>query len=72
MWITNGGLADWYFVLAVTDKTKGAGQRMTGFIVDADSPGVSRGEKLINMGQRCSAPANTLTSPIVTLLVRVE
>ena len=54
MWITNGGVADWYFVLAVTDKDASAGRRMTGFIVDANSPGVSVGEKLVNMGQRCS------------------
>jgi alkylation response protein AidB-like acyl-CoA dehydrogenase len=38
------------FVLAVTDKGASAGKRMTGFIVDSDTPGVSFGEKLINMG----------------------
>eukprot|EP00617_Octactis_speculum_P002248 CAMPEP_0185775030 /NCGR_PEP_ID=MMETSP1174-20130828/80967_1 /TAXON_ID=35687 /ORGANISM="Dictyocha speculum, Strain CCMP1381" /LENGTH=416 /DNA_ID=CAMNT_0028462479 /DNA_START=10 /DNA_END=1260 /DNA_ORIENTATION=+ len=54
MWITNGGVADWYFVLAVTDDTASAGKRMTGFIVDRDTPGVSVGDKLVNMGQRCS------------------
>ena len=27
---------------------------MTGFVVDANSPGISVGEKLVNMGQRCS------------------
>jgi len=54
MWITNGGVANWYFVLAKTDPTKGAGSGFTGFIVDADTPGISVGRKEINMGQRCS------------------
>lgn len=54
LWITNAGVSDWMFVLAVTDKSAGAGRRMTGFIVDSNTPGVSFGDKLINMGQRCS------------------
>mmetsp|Transcript_5066 Transcript_5066/g.5953 ORF Transcript_5066/g.5953 Transcript_5066/m.5953 type:complete len:413 (+) Transcript_5066:103-1341(+) len=53
MWITNGGVANWYFVLAKTDPTAGA-KGMTGFIVDGDSPGITVGRKEINMGQRCS------------------
>jgi acyl-CoA dehydrogenase len=48
MWITNGGVANWYFVLAKT--TDG----FTGFVVDADTPGIKRGKKEIMMGQRCS------------------
>ncbi len=43
-----------YFVLAVTDPTASPGKRMTGFVVDANTPGISVGEKLVNMGQRCS------------------
>jgi acyl-CoA dehydrogenase len=54
MWITNGGVANWYFVLARTDSSKGAGAGFTGFIVDADTPGITVDSKLINMGQRCS------------------
>lgn len=54
LWITNAGVSNWMFVLAVTDKSAGAGRRMTGFIVDSDTPGVSFGDKLVNMGQRCS------------------
>jgi acyl-CoA dehydrogenase len=54
MWITNGGVADWYFVLAKTDPNAKAGAGFTGFIVDADTPGVGKGRKEINMGQRCS------------------
>jgi len=56
MWITNGGVANYYFVLARSDpdpKTP-TSKAFTGFIVDADTPGVSPGRKEMNMGQRCS------------------
>ena len=53
MWITGAGYADWFFVLAYTDKTAGY-QGMSGFIVDANSEGVELGKKEDNMGQRCS------------------
>lgn len=53
MWITNAGVAEWFFVLAYTDPSKGV-QGMTGFIVPAKSPGLEIGKKEINMGQRCS------------------
>ncbi|XP_014817724.1 PREDICTED: medium-chain specific acyl-CoA dehydrogenase, mitochondrial-like [Calidris pugnax] len=56
MWITNGGKANWYFLLARTDpdpKTP-ASKAFTGFIVEADSPGIQVGRKELNMGQRCS------------------
>ena len=54
MWITNGGVANWYFVLAKTDADASAGRAFTGFIVDADTPGINVGKKEVNMGQRCS------------------
>ncbi|EFP75829.2 hypothetical protein PGT21_010183 [Puccinia graminis f. sp. tritici] len=54
MWITNGGKASWYFVLAKTDPEAPVHKSMSGFIVDANSPGVLVGKKEINMGQRCS------------------
>jgi acyl-CoA dehydrogenase len=53
MWITNGGVASWYFVLAYTDpaaKHRG----MSGFVLRADSPGIKVGKKEPNMGQRAS------------------
>ena len=53
MWITNASVANWYFVLAYTDtslKHKG----MSGFIVPADSPGITVGKKEWNLGQRAS------------------
>merc|ERR1711988_1766894 len=56
MWITNGGVANFYFVLARTnpDPKCPASKAFTGFIVDRDTPGVTPGRKEINMGQRCS------------------
>ncbi|XP_077986459.1 medium-chain specific acyl-CoA dehydrogenase, mitochondrial-like [Glandiceps talaboti] len=56
MWITNGGVANWYFVLARThpDPKAKASEAFTGFIVDRDTPGLQPGRKEWNMGQRCS------------------
>jgi len=56
MWITNGGVANFYFVLARTnpDPKCPTSKAFTGFIVDADTPGVMPGRKELNMGQRCS------------------
>lgn len=54
MWITNGGKANWYFVLARSDPTAKAGSAFTGFIVDANTPGITLGKKEINLGQRAS------------------
>ncbi|KAJ7418758.1 medium-chain specific acyl-CoA dehydrogenase [Willisornis vidua] len=56
MWITNGGKANWYFLLARTnpDPKSPASKAFTGFIVEADSPGIQIGRKEMNMGQRCS------------------
>jgi len=53
MWITNAGVADWFFVLAYTDKSKGY-KGTSAFIVDAKLQGVEVGKKEINMGQRAS------------------
>uniref|UniRef100_A0A6G1SQ24 Medium-chain specific acyl-CoA dehydrogenase, mitochondrial n=1 Tax=Aceria tosichella TaxID=561515 RepID=A0A6G1SQ24_9ACAR len=56
MWITNGGVANWYFVLARThpDPKAKQSEALSCFIVEADWPGVSHGRKEVNMGQRCS------------------
>jgi len=51
--ITNGGLADVYTVLASTDKSKGA-KGLTMFIVDRDTPGLSVGKHENKMGIRLS------------------
>lgn len=58
-WITNGGVADWYTVLATFDK----GKRHKGiacFVVDADTPGVKPGRKEDKMGQRSSNTADVI------------
>ncbi len=53
MWITNASVAQWFFVLAYTDRE--AGHRgMTGFVVPADTPGITVGRKEKNLGQRAS------------------
>ncbi|VDK52880.1 unnamed protein product [Anisakis simplex] len=56
MWITNGGYADWFFVLTRSDPDPkaSAGKAFTAFVVDGDAPGLSRGKKELNMGQRAS------------------
>jgi acyl-CoA dehydrogenase len=53
MWITNGGVADWYFVLAYTDPSQKY-RGMSAFIVPRDTEGVIVGKKENNMGQRAS------------------
>ena len=54
MWITNAGVAEWYFVVALTDPDKKARGGMTAFIVEKDWDGVIVGKKEDNMGQRAS------------------
>jgi len=56
MWITNGGVANWYFVLARTnpDPKCPTSKAFTGFIVEREWEGVQPGRKEVNMGQRCS------------------
>jgi acyl-CoA dehydrogenase len=53
MWITNAGVADWYFVVAYTDRDAGY-KGMTAFIVERAWAGVEVGKKEVNLGQRCS------------------
>ncbi|CAG9824605.1 unnamed protein product [Phaedon cochleariae] len=56
MWISNGGVADWYFVLARThpDPKAPASKAFTGFIVEKQWKGVTVGRKEINMGQKAA------------------
>lgn len=53
-WITNGGEADTYTVIAITDKKKGA-RGATAFILEKGMPGFSFGKKENKMGIRASA-----------------
>ncbi len=53
-WITNGGEAEIYTVMAVTDKTKGP-RGISCFIVEKGTPGFNFGKKENKMGIRASA-----------------
>jgi len=53
-WITNGGEAETYSVVAITDKTKGP-RGASAFIVEKGTPGFTFGKKENKMGIRCSA-----------------
>lgn len=53
-WITNGGEAEIYTVIALTDKSKGA-RGASAFIVEKGTPGFSFGKKENKMGIRASA-----------------
>ena len=53
MWITNGSVADWYFVVAYTDPAQRY-KGMSAFVVPRESPGIEVGKKEQNLGQRAS------------------
>jgi len=53
-WITNGGEAEVYTVIAVTDRAKGM-RGASAFIVEKGTPGFSFGKKEKKMGIRASA-----------------
>jgi len=53
-WITNGGEAETYTVIAMTDKSKGA-RGASAFILEKGMPGFTFGKKENKMGIRCSA-----------------
>jgi len=60
-WITNGGEAEVYTVIAITDRTKGA-RGASAFIVEKGDPGFSFGKKEKKMGIRTSATRELLFS----------
>ncbi|MBN3033072.1 MAG: acyl-CoA dehydrogenase family protein [Candidatus Saganbacteria bacterium] len=53
-WITNGGEAETYSVIAISDKSKGP-RGATAFILEKGTPGFTFGKKENKMGIRCSA-----------------
>jgi len=53
-WITNGGEADIYTVIAITDKAKGP-RGASAFIVEKGTPGFTFGKKENKMGIRASS-----------------
>ena len=79
MWITNGGKANWYFVLARTDPDPKApaSKAFTGFIVERDTPGLTPGRKVgriiklfymksvMSWSLRCGSPMETKLTGIL-------
>jgi len=57
--ITNGSVATLYTVFATRDKRQHH-RGITGFIVPADTPGISHGKKFDKMGQRASDTAEVI------------
>ena len=53
-WITNGGEADFYTVIAMTDPARG-GRGASAFFVEAGTPGLSFGKREDKLGIRSSA-----------------
>jgi butyryl-CoA dehydrogenase len=53
-WITNGGEAEVYTVVAMTDRSRGT-RGASAFIVEKGTPGFSFGKKEVKMGIRSSA-----------------
>jgi (R)-benzylsuccinyl-CoA dehydrogenase len=51
MWITGADSADFYIVIAVTDKEKRARGGMTAFLIDKDAPGFEVGRHISTMGE---------------------
>ena len=64
LWITNGGIADFFTVFARTDSGDGQG-KMTAFIVTADMDGVSTGPHEDKMGLRASSTTTVLFDDVV-------
>lgn len=61
IWITNGGIADFYTVFARTDTPDG---KMTAFIVEAGQAGVSHGPHEDKMGIRASSTTTVAFSDV--------
>ena len=59
MWITNAGVANWYFVLARTnpDPKANTNSAFTGFVVERDTPGVTPGRKVYSFNSLRSSDA---------------
>ena len=63
-WITNGGVASWYTVLATFDKSK-RHKGIACFVVDAQTPGIKTGRVEHKMGQRSSNTTDVLFEDVV-------
>jgi acyl-CoA dehydrogenase len=63
-WITNGGVASWYTVLATFDRSK-RHKGIACFVLDAKTPGISVGRKEDKLGQRCSNTTDVIFEDVV-------
>ena len=63
-WITNGGVASWYTVLATFDKAM-KHKGIACFVVPADTPGLKTGRVEDKMGQRASNTTDVLFEDVV-------
>jgi alkylation response protein AidB-like acyl-CoA dehydrogenase len=70
-WITNAGESRYYTVLAVTDPAKGSRGGITGFVVDADSPGLSLGANERKLGIKGSPTREVYFDSVVVPESRV-
>lgn len=61
IWITNGGIADFYTVFARSDGPEG---KITAFLVEAAWPGVSHGPHEDKMGIRASSTASVILQDV--------
>ncbi|HET7203617.1 MAG TPA: acyl-CoA dehydrogenase family protein, partial [Steroidobacteraceae bacterium] len=61
IWITNGGIADFYTVFARTDGPEG---KITAFLVEAAWPGVSHGPHEDKMGIRASSTTSVILNDV--------
>jgi alkylation response protein AidB-like acyl-CoA dehydrogenase len=62
-WVTNGGVADVYLVMAVTGERDGK-KEITAFLVDWDTPGLTVSSVEHKMGQRASQTAEMSLSDV--------
>ncbi|MCH4071623.1 acyl-CoA dehydrogenase family protein [Pseudoramibacter sp.] len=62
--ITNGGIADFYCVTAMTDKSKGTHHGMSIFLVEKGTPGLSAGKEEDKMGIRLSNTAEVILEDV--------
>jgi acyl-CoA dehydrogenase len=63
-WITNGGVASWYTVLATFDKAM-KHKGIAAFVVEASTPGVRPGRKENKLGQRASNTTDVIFEDVV-------
>ena len=63
-WVTNGGIADVYLVMAVTGEQPDGKKEITAFLVDWNAPGLTVSSIEHKMGQRASQTAEMSLSDV--------